>query len=133
MTYAVPFYLNVPDNILASTQYEYDPQRVGSHRDLFPTLYHFSLSDQSYISLGGENMLAEQDVSRFGYNAFRSINQYGAFSSEGNGLYYPWKEASILRNQPTPRKEVPFDAEWAKEYHLLQDYYLRSQVLPVVQ
>lgn len=133
MTYAVPFYLNVPDNILASTQYEYDPQRVGSHRDLFPTLYHFSLSDQRYISLGGENMLAEQDNSRFGYNATRSISQFGAFSTQGNGLFYPWKEASTLRNQSMPVNEVPFDTEWAKEYHLLQDYYLRSQVLPVVQ
>ncbi|QXO17268.1 LTA synthase family protein [Vibrio ostreae] len=133
MTYAVPFYLNVPQPILANTRYEFDAQRVGSHRDLFPTLYHFSLSDQDYISLGGENMLAEQDVSRFGYNATRSINQYGAFSTQGNGLYYPWQASSPLRNQAMPVSDVPFDAEWAKEYHLLQDYYLRSQVVPMVQ
>ncbi|ORQ10347.1 hypothetical protein B7971_00890, partial [Vibrio cholerae] len=77
MTHAVPFYLYVPPAILANTDYVYDPQRIGSHRDIFPTLYHFSLSDQTYISLGGENLFASEGVSNIGYNTEMSINQYG--------------------------------------------------------
>ena len=42
LTFAVPFFLDVPQPILDHTPFTYDPQRIGSHRDLFPTLYHFS-------------------------------------------------------------------------------------------
>lgn len=92
LTFSVPFYLNVPQSILDHTQFKYDPQRIGSHRDLFPTLYYFSLSDQDYISLGGENLLSTGEVSNIGFNASRTINQQGAFSSDGSGLFYPWNE-----------------------------------------
>lgn len=131
MTHAVPFYLYVPPAILANTDYVYDPQRIGSHRDIFPTLYHFSLSDQTYISLGGENLFASEGVSNIGYNTEMSINQYGVFSNRQEGLFYPWQKGSWLLTESIPSDEVPFDSQWGQEYHQLQDYFLRSQVLPM--
>lgn len=130
LTHAVPFILHVPDPVLENTPHQYEPGRIGSHRDVFPTLYHFSLSDQGYISLGGENMLSRGGVSNVGFNLKRSINEYGAFSNESSGLYYPWDDDAPLLNQPKPEENRPFDADWAEEYHRLMDYYLRSQVLP---
>lgn len=129
LAYAVPFYLNVPDPILEHTSYRYDPMRIGSHRDMFPTLYHFSLSDQDYITLGGENLLASEGVSNIGYNAERSMNPAGAFTG-GAEVYYPWEADNPLYNVPNPEPAVTFNPRWADEYHRLQDYYLRYQVMP---
>ncbi|MFB9213617.1 LTA synthase family protein [Vibrio sinaloensis] len=124
VSYAVPFYLYVPDAILQHSQYTYQPQRIGSHRDIFPTLYHFSLSDQSYISLGGENMLSVEGVSNRGYNKVRSINQWGAYENGNPTRLYSWEQGVMTETTPTENPEP----DWAKEYHKLQNYYLRSQV-----
>lgn len=130
LTYEVPFYLSIPKPILANTPYRYDSERIGSHRDIFPTLYNFSLSDQDYITLGGENMLSPQGVSNWGYNATRSINSYGAFSSSGSGVFHQWDRKNRLFSQTKSEQKIGF-SEWAKNYHQLQDYYLRSQILPM--
>lgn len=58
LTFGVPFYLYAPQSILTQVDFHYDASRMGSHRDIFPTLYSLSLSGQSYISLGGENLLS---------------------------------------------------------------------------
>ncbi|WP_159656005.1 LTA synthase family protein [Vibrio atypicus] len=124
VSYAVPFYLYVPDEILAQTDYQYQPERIGSHRDIFPTLYSFSLSDQSYISLGGENILSTGGVSNRGYNKVRSINQWGAYENGNPRRLYSWEDGVMTESTPTENPE----ADWASEYHKLQNYYLRSQV-----
>lgn len=132
LAYAVPFYLRIPESILDNTPYRYDPMRIGSHRDMFPTLYHFSLSDQDYVSLGGENLLSTEGVSNLGYNMERSINPQGAFGT-GAEFYYPWDPENPLYNVPRPEQAVTFSSSWAEDYHRLQDYYLRSQVAPESQ
>ncbi|KHT52337.1 LTA synthase family protein [Vibrio sinaloensis] len=124
VSYAVPFYLYVPDPILSHSQYRYQPERIGSHRDIFPTLYQFSLSDQSYISLGGENMLSVDGGSNRGYNKVRSINQWGAYENGNPTKLYAWDEGVMTQTTPTDNPE----SDWAQEYHKLQNYYLRSQV-----
>lgn len=131
LSYSVPFFLSVPDSILQHTDYIYDSMRIGSHRDIFPTLYHFSLSDQEYITLGGENLLASKGVSNIGYNTKVSINQFGAFNSMGAEFFYPWSKEDPLLNESVAEKQSLFDMNWGKEYHRLQDFYLRSQVLPM--
>jgi hypothetical protein len=97
---------------------------VGSHRDIFPTLYHFSLSKQSYISLGGENMLSNEGVSNRGYNSRRCINQWGAYDNKSPEMLYPWGEGFMTQVEASQNPDV----EWSKDYKKLQNYYLRSQV-----
>ncbi|MFC4258415.1 LTA synthase family protein [Marinobacter lacisalsi] len=133
LTYAVPFMLHVPQRVLEHVPHHYDPMRIGSHRDIFPTLYHFSLSDEDYITLGGENMLARGGVRNMGFNLKRSINEHGAFSNSGSTLYYPWDDGDPLFNKGEPEQKLPFDGHWGEEYLRLQEYYLRSQVLPMTE
>ena len=130
LTHAVPFMLHVPQPLLGQVAHQYESSRIGSHRDIFPTLYHFSLSDQDYVTLGGENLLAPGGVSNVGFNLKRSINDKGAFSNSGSGLYYPWDASNPLLNRREPEQDLPFDSHWGEEYLRLQEYYLRSQVLP---
>ncbi|MEM0672740.1 LTA synthase family protein [Dickeya oryzae] len=99
---AVPFYLYVPKTILANTAWRFDPSRPGSHKDIFPTLYAYSLADTPYYALGGRNMLAEQDdTSRaFGYNQVLWIDEQGVIPVGSTGRY-SWDAANPMLTQTT--------------------------------
>ena len=56
---AVPLYLKVPSAYAEGTGHE--TGRVGSHRDLFPTLYRLALSDARYLR-SGHSMLHPLDA-----------------------------------------------------------------------
>ncbi|TKI07790.1 LTA synthase family protein [Martelella alba] len=95
----VPFYLYVPRQILAHCAWRYDPARVGSHKDILPTLYAYSLSDTPYQALGGRNMLAPTDDTRraFGYNVELWVDDKGAYPLAGRPAFYPWAtDGSLL-------------------------------------
>ena len=124
LTFGVPFYLYVPESILQHVEHQYDPSRIGSHRDIFPTLYHLSLSAQQYVSLGGENMLSTRGVSNIGFNTSRVITDQGAYSSAQPEVLYPWGEGWLTKMET----EVNSNPEWAKEYRQLMNAYLRYQV-----
>ena len=89
---AVPFYLYVPKEILDRVPWRFEPERPGSHKDIFPTLYAFSLSDMPYQALGGRNLLAPQDdpTRAFGYNETVWIDADGAYPLTGNPVRYSW-------------------------------------------
>jgi phosphoglycerol transferase MdoB-like AlkP superfamily enzyme len=130
LTYGVPFYLYVPDTILASTEHHFDAQRIGSHRDIFPTLYHYSLSQADYVTLGGENLLTNSGVSNFGYNNARVMIAEGAFATGAPALLYPW-QGDGMHSVPEPVANP--QPTLAAEYHKLQDYYLRLQIMRAQQ
>ncbi len=125
ISYSVPFYLYVPEVILNHTDHRYDAQRIGSHKDIFPTLYHYSLSDEDYISLGGKNLLSAGSIDNFGYNNGRVISEKGVSIPSKSEQIYPWADDG-LHNLIQPEHNP--DPELAAEYHKLQDYYLRWQI-----
>jgi phosphoglycerol transferase MdoB-like AlkP superfamily enzyme len=87
----VPFYIYIPTEILSNVDYAYRPLRVGSHKDLFPTLYSFSLSNQQYSSLGGNNLLSsDENVNYWGYSAEGVFNQDGAYLKSMPGKSMAW-------------------------------------------
>ncbi len=96
--HAVPFYLHIPEPVLRHVPWKYDPARVGSHKDIFPTLYHFSLSDTPYLALAGRNLLAavDDDSRAFGYNEALFIDSRGAHPVGTRAVFHPWKGAAGL-------------------------------------
>lgn len=85
--YSVPFYLYIP-RVLQNNIY-YDKDRIGSHKDIFPTLYALSLSNVKYLSVGGRNMLAEPSDEKleFGINDVVWIDKKGVYSGT-KGYYF---------------------------------------------
>lgn len=85
--YSVPFYLYIP-RVLQNNIY-YDKDRIGSHKDIFPTLYALSLSNVKYLSVGGRNMLAEPSDEKleFGINSVVWIDKKGVYSGT-KGYYF---------------------------------------------
>lgn len=100
---AVPLYLYVPQTILHTTHSVYDANRVGSHKDIMPTLFSLSLSNQKFMALGGRNILAKKDSTSmaFGYNETLWIDNSGAYTTATQSVFYPWenKESLYLSSQ----------------------------------
>ncbi|OCH39927.1 LTA synthase family protein [Aliivibrio fischeri] len=121
---AVPFYLYVPEKIQQQVPYLYDEKRVGSHKDIFPTLYAFSLSEAAYYSLGGENMLSTTDTSRFGYNPEMTVVEQGMYLNSQPEKLYQWRSELETSLEPTSNDKPNV----GKDYHTLQTLYINGQV-----
>lgn len=85
--YSVPFYLYIPKDLQDNIYY--DKNRIGSHKDIFPTLYALSLSNVKYLSVGGKNMLAKPSDEKleFGINDAVWIDKKGVYSGT-QGYYF---------------------------------------------
>lgn len=85
--YSVPFYLYIPEYLKKDIYY--DKNRIGSHKDIFPTLYNLTLSNTKYLSLGGRNMLApiKNQQLEFGFNELVWIDQNGVYDGD-KGYYF---------------------------------------------
>ncbi|TXE80324.1 LTA synthase family protein [Campylobacter peloridis] len=91
--YSVPFYLYLPKHLKKNVYY--DKNRIGSHKDIFPTLYNLSLSNTKYLSLGGRNMLApiENEKLEFGFNELVWVDKNGVY--EGTKGYFFESNSSL--------------------------------------
>ena len=92
IAYAVPFYIYVPQDYAKAIHY--DSTRIGSHKDIFPTLYELSLSHTQYMSVGGRNILATQDKApyAFGYNQAAWIDKKGIYPIN-EAVGYMWGDS----------------------------------------
>lgn len=106
LSHAVPFYLYVPSEYQTDTFY--DKTRIGSHKDILPTLYALSLSETSYYQTGC-NLVAKKldkiwcDV---GYNPYVIIDKHGAYSLTDN-YFLPWQGMTGLLLKKNTKKMSP--------------------------
>lgn len=126
---AVPLYLYVPQGYRQNSHF--DASRVGSHKDIWPTLYQLSLSATPYYRTGCD-LLAEKPDALWGqgYNPELMITQQGSFTLTGKGEFYPWadKEGLLLgAAQPMdPEQEKTFN-RW-QAFTPLLSWQLNKQV-----
>ena len=98
LQYSVPFFLHVPHKYQQQLPgLVYDPNRVGSHKDIMPTLYALSLSDTPYYRRG-VNLLAKNVSSPwyFAYNEAIGLSEEGAYLLTGQPAFYPWRDGTGL-------------------------------------
>ena len=99
---SVPFYLFIPRQYQDKLDIRFDPNRIGSHKDIFPTLYSVTLSDVQYPDFG-RNLLSESSDSLhdFGFNVKVITTAKGVIAPTPDGLsshqeqldkitFYPW-------------------------------------------
>lgn len=123
--YSVPFYLYIP-RVLQNNIY-YDKDRIGSHKDIFPTLYALSLSNVKYLSVGGRNMLAEPSDEKleFGINSVVWIDKKGVYSGT-KGYYFENNTTLKDTNQAFDLDE--YHKNFAKLYRELSLYQLAERL-----
>ena len=94
LNFAVPLYVYMPKQVQDSLKsagraIHYDPLRVGSHKDIFPSIFELFLDNAEYISLGGKNMLGSRNEKyEFGINAGIWANDEGIYY---NGKLFRWR------------------------------------------
>ncbi|AKP33047.1 LTA synthase family protein [Yersinia aleksiciae] len=126
---AVPFYLYVPQGYRQNSHF--DASRVGSHKDIWPTLYQLSLSEAPYYRTGCD-LLSEKPDALWcqGYNPELMITQQGAFTLAGKGEFYPWiDKAGLLVGaaQPMDHEQEKTFTRWLAFTPLLS-WQLNKQV-----
>jgi hypothetical protein len=117
--YAVPFLLSLPEGL---TPKDPDLTAFGSHEDIFPTLYHLTLSDQKYIGIG-ENILGEKSIA---LNSTGLVaDKSGAFH---NNIYWKWRD---LDKQILERSEATKELERLPRHRQglisITDLYLKQE------
>lgn len=83
LKYQVPFYIYAPKEIAPKN---YEPNKLGSHEDIFPTLYYLSLSDTPFVAFG-ENLFSDVKSYAIGANIYA-----GDDGVVYKGKNYVWKE-----------------------------------------
>jgi phosphoglycerol transferase MdoB-like AlkP superfamily enzyme len=93
--YGVPVYLYIPPKYDKLQKKNLDI--VGSHNDIFPTLYHLALSNASYYNLG--TPISEKTKNSFGWN---QQHKYIFSSGCSDDKYiYSWDKNLTLKNIKT--------------------------------
>ncbi len=109
--HAVPFYLYSPADYLNNAAV--DKYRVGSHKDIWPTLYQLSLSETPYFKMGCSLVAKTVDTAWcFGYNPEVVFNQEGAYL---NGGFYPWlsQDSTLLatKTEISPERQAEYQRQ----------------------
>lgn len=127
----VPFYLYIPEKLHQHLDITYEPQRIGAHKDIMPTLFSVSLSNATYLNVGGRNLMANQDDPNkaFGVNTKVWINNDGVVSLEEPMRFYPWNKNSLYL-EPQSAAAVPDDVKQKiSAYHELMKWQLNYRVM----
>ena len=115
----MPFFLSVPDRLNPKS---YQKNNFGSHEDIFPTLYHLTLSNQEYLKLGDDLLSGSGNAQ----------NSAGIFANEDgtyhHGSYWTWKskdEMTLTLSDETP--QLLLMRKKAESLIGLTDFYLKEE------
>jgi phosphoglycerol transferase MdoB-like AlkP superfamily enzyme len=114
----VPLLLHVPEKYKRFAHV--DTTKFGSHKDIFPTLYHLSLSNASYYKTGN-NLLDKQMQDDYALYYSLYFDKQGAY--EDNGIFSAWTPFGLQKSS-SDRQEVirrKIDAYFAVFQYLIKD------------
>ncbi|WP_086245291.1 LTA synthase family protein [Campylobacter devanensis] len=120
---SVPFYLYIPQNL--QNNIYYDKDRIGSHKDIFPTLYNLSLNNTKYLSMGGRDMLSRPNDTKMEFAMH--INVW----ADNDGIYpisstkgYRYQNSNTLKNSNDSFELDESKAQFHKLYEEFSYYQL---------
>lgn len=117
--FAVPFYISVPERLAPKNV---NTNNFGSHEDIFPSLYHLTLSEQEYIKLG-EDLFSETGSAQ--NSAGIMANEAGAYH---HGTFWNWKaDAELILVPATQTPELLQLKQKAESLIGLTDLYLKEE------
>ena len=132
--FAVPFILYIPKKYMRQSLV--DTSRWGSHKDVFPTLFHLALSNAPYINTG-VNLLDTLSSDNFGiinYNV--AMDKTGCVNYQSNPLYYKWSGEGSKQLSPTSTTGSPELLSLykrARSYHASMCYYIQTELIKCKQ
>ncbi len=126
---AVPLILYIPEKYKKNKNI--NPNVYGSHKDIFPTLYHLALSDAKYY-YSGENLFQKDSSKNFGYSSNHLlINPKGAVIYGNPTKYYQWEKHKniLLTTNDSLLKSLKKLELRGRGYRAILNYVLQKEVL----
>lgn len=125
---SVPMILHAPKEYLANSTI--DTSRWGSHKDIFPTLFHLALSKARYFK-SGNNLLQKtarhSDFFALDLMSYIAIDDYGAVHFDSNPKSYNWKDPYVFNNLSTPEFRQILLMKKARSYFASFYHYIRIE------
>ena len=87
--FSVPFYLYLPEKYRENSFF--DKNRLGSHRDIFPTIFSSIFSNAKYFA-SGSNLLAKDYIQTFAINKNFIATEQGAVLIGTKPRFYQWRD-----------------------------------------
>ncbi len=118
--YAVPFYISPPTRLIPKN---FNPHNFGSHEDIFPTLYHLTLSEAEYVKLG-DDLINEEGMAMNSSGLF--ANKDGAYH---HNSFWRWEvdKTLALREEKTENPKLKELKLKAESLIGLTDLYLKEE------
>lgn len=121
LNFAVPLYMYIPSDYTKNfdnVNFGFNPAKIGSHKDIFPTIYALSLNDYEFLSIGGRNLfdLKTDEKFEFGFNDIIWIDKNGIYSE--NSAYKFNK--NFLIDIEKIENFTPKNKNFAKKYKKLE-------------
>lgn len=130
-TYGVPFYLHLPRHLRPT--YPVNMERYASHRDIFTTLYHRSLSDACYFAAGQDLLSETPEHPGVGLSEYRHlISEDGAVLDISRPQHMRWTaDRKSLEPYPDNAISENLHAQTLREkaYTALLDWNVRSELI----
>lgn len=127
--HAVPFYIYVPEKYRINTVY--DAQRIGSHKDVMPTLYALSLSGQTHLKTGCHLLspdIEQQTWCGYGYNQDVALFNDGAMTLHDQ-RFYPWQdEQQLLLASHEAQPTYPVQVKQSTHYAAFLDWLTNRMI-----
>lgn len=126
---SVPVLMYIPEKYKPAY---FDPELFVSHKDIFPTLFNLSLSNQRYV-YSGDDMFKKSSKYRFALNNYDFIaDSLGAISIDNDkAYYYTWMDGSKkkLKNADVNSEHAQFMIQKMKRFEALQTVHIYQDVL----
>ncbi|OOF36261.1 LTA synthase family protein [Rodentibacter heidelbergensis] len=128
---SVPFLIYLPETLKKHFPIYFDENRIGSHKDIMPTLFSVSLSEAEYWTVGGRNMFSLQDEEEYAFavTPWAWADRSGVIDlTRENPIKYLWQNdycidiKNVLATTPEEKQKI-------KDYQQL----LRWQINYLVQ
>ena len=126
---SVPVLLYVPEKYKPAY---FNPELFVSHKDIFPTLFNLSLSNQRYV-YSGDDMFKKSSKYRFAINNYDFIaDSLGAISIDNDkAYYYTWTDGlkTKLKTDDVNSAHAQFMIQKMKCFEALQTVHIYQDIL----
>lgn len=118
--------MHIPELIRQALPIQFNPQRLGSHKDIMPTLYHLSLSETTYWHGAGVNLLAQVlNPVAFNETLFATPN-YVVDAQAQPLVAYQWAEGIMVGEEHKLTDEERRQVEAFQQFLVWQTNYLAT-------
>ena len=129
--YAVPLILYIPPKYRSRLETP-DTNQFGSHKDIFPTIYHLALSDAKYVKSGINLFDKSALLANFAIYGYKLVmNDKGCVYYDVKPVFYTWADEAKTKLKPANANAIPDlekEMKYGKAYTASMTYLIQKDL-----